>query len=218
MVAPPAPQSDLITVEQFLYLLEDGQKADLIDGVIYMASPDTSTSDKLADFLHRLLGGYCEVSNLGRVFGSRFAFILTPYRAPEPDIAVVRRERLHLVRELGMDGGPDIAIEIVSRDSRSRDYREKKQFYQEAGVTEYWLIDPIQRRAEFYRLVEGRYELVPFEQNRIFRSTALEGFWLDVEWLWQEPLPLVEEVMLDVGGEVYVRRLVERLQRRGFLA
>ncbi|MBI4530131.1 MAG: Uma2 family endonuclease, partial [Candidatus Latescibacteria bacterium] len=122
LIAPPTPQSDLITVEQFFCLVEDGQKADLIDGVIYMASPDTSTSDKLTDFLHRLLGGYCEMNDMGRVFGSRFAFILTPYRAPEPDIAVVRRERLYLVRESGMAGGPDIAIEIISRDSRSRDY------------------------------------------------------------------------------------------------
>lgn len=54
---------------------------------------------------------------------------------------------------------------------------------------EYWIIDPLQRRAEFYRLKDGQYHLVPLEQNRIFRSEILEGFWLDVEWLFADELP-----------------------------
>ena len=88
-----------------------------------------------------------------------------------------------------MVGGPDIAVEIVSRESRQRDYGEKKQLYADAGVSEYWIVDPLQRRVEFHRLHAGRYEPVPLEQNRIFRSVVLEGFWLDVEWLLTEPLP-----------------------------
>ena len=56
-------------------------------------------------------------------------------------------------------------MEIVSRDSRHRDYFEKKQLYQEAGTLEYWIVDPLQNRVEFYRLVEGRYELVPLEHQ-----------------------------------------------------
>ena len=50
-MASQGKAEDLITVEQFYALVEDGQKADLIDGVIYMASPDTLTSDQLAGFI-----------------------------------------------------------------------------------------------------------------------------------------------------------------------
>jgi len=67
---------------------------------------------------------------------------------------------------------------------------------------EYWLIDPLQRRAEFYRLHENCYELVPFERNRIFRSTAMEGFWLDVEWLFAEPLPKSYEKLQEILGNL----------------
>jgi Uma2 family endonuclease len=181
--------SDLVTVEEFFCLVPDGQKADLIDGVIYMASPDTRRSDRLGGWIKFLLQGYSVAKGLGEVYGSRFAFALSEFRAPEPDVAFVRTERLSLVEERRMVGGPDIAVEVVSRDSRQRDYGEKKQLYAEAGVTEYWIIDPLQQRVEFHRLQAARYALIPLEHNRIFRSAVLPGFWLDVEWLLAESLP-----------------------------
>jgi Uma2 family endonuclease len=194
--------SDLVSVEEFFCLVPDGQKADLIDGVIYMASPDTRRSDRLGGLIKFLLQGYAAVKGLGEVYGSRFAFELTEFRAPEPDVAFVRTERLTLVSDRRMMGGPDIAVEVVSRDSRQRDYGEKKQLYADAGVTEYWIIDPLQQRCEFHRLHEGHYELVPLEHNRIFRSAVLEGFWLDVEWLLAETLPneydLLQELVRSV--------------------
>ncbi|MFQ6043645.1 MAG: Uma2 family endonuclease [Candidatus Poribacteria bacterium] len=198
-----------MTVEQFYNLVEDGQKADLIDGVIYLDSPDSRISNQLTNFLSRIMGFYCEMKDLGEIFSSRFAFTLSETNAPEPDVAFVRRERLHLVHANGMKGGPDIAVEIVSRESRHRDYIEKKQLYQDAGVLEYWIIDPLQRRAGFYRLHENRYELVPLERNRIFRSTTMKDFWLDVftsftdafglrEWLFTEPLPKSFEIIQEI--------------------
>ena len=189
---------DLVTVEQFYRLVEDGQKADLIDGVIYLASPDSTRNNQIANFLGFLMLGYAELRGLGQVFASRFAFELTEFRAPEPDVAFVRNERLHLVHQTGMADGPDIAVEIVSRESRHRDYFEKKQLYQDAHVPEYWIIDPLQNRVEFYRLMEGRYELTPLENNRIFRSVALAGFWLDVEWLLTSPLPGAYEKLQEI--------------------
>jgi Uma2 family endonuclease len=97
-----------------------------------------------------------------------------------------------------MVGGPDIAVEIVSRDSRQRDYGEKKQLYAEAGVAEYWIIDPLQQRCEFHRLHVGRYALVPLEHNRLFRSAALAGFWLDVEWLLAKSLSNEYEILQEI--------------------
>lgn len=188
-MAKTYPEQDLVTVEDFFALVPDGQKADLIDGVIYMASPDTKRNDLIGGFIKFLMQGFSAVRGLGQVFGSRYAFEVSDIRAPEPDVAFVSNARLHLVEQSRMLGGPDIAVEIVSRDSRSRDYVEKKGLYLAAGVLEYWIIDPLQKRAEFYRLRDGQYHLVPLEHNRIFRSQALGGFWLDVEWLFADELP-----------------------------
>lgn len=189
---------DLVTVDEFFALVPDGQKADLIDWVIYLASPDTRRSDQIGGFIKFLMQGHSEAKALGQVYASRFSFELSAIRAPEPDVAFVRKERLHLVEERRMRGGPDIAVEIVSRDSRQRDYNEKKQLYAEAGVTEYWIVDPILQYVEFHRLVGARYELFPLENNRIFRSVALDGFWLDVDWLLADPLPNVYEKLQEI--------------------
>ena len=148
--------SDLVDYDTYRTLVEDGEKADLIDGVIYMASPDTRRNNTLNLFLANLIDGYTAARDVeGFTILSRFACKLSDYRAPEPDVGYVKPDRLHLVEERQMQGGPDIAIAIVSRDSRTRDYGEKRELYLDAGVTEYWIIDPLQSRVEFLGLGGG---------------------------------------------------------------
>jgi len=190
---------DLISVEEFYALVSDGRKADLIDGVIYTAPPDSRRANRLTGFLHRLLEGFLEARESGgEVYFSRFAFRLSDFSAPEPDVAYVAPQRVGLIGEGGMQGGPDIAVEIVSRESRQRDYELKRRLYEEAGVSEYWIIDPIQQRTEFLVLEEGRYRLAPLEQDRLFRSRALPGFWIDGDWLLADPPPPVSRCLGDI--------------------
>ena len=108
-------------------------------------------------------------------------------------------------------------VEIVSLESVGRDRGEKFYEYAQGRVPEYWLIDPQMEWADFYRLEGERYRRVFSGEEGEYYALALPGFWLRVEWLWQEPLLAVEEVLLEVGGEAYARRLIERLQRGGFL-
>jgi Uma2 family endonuclease len=199
MSAPAHVADDLVTVDEFYALVPDGQKADLIDGVIYMASPDSRRANKLTGFVYRLFQGFLEARNLGgEVFYSRFACRLSELCAPEPDVAYVRPERVSLVEEGGMRGGPDIAVEVVSRESRHRDYEDKRRLYEEAGIPEYWLVDPVQRRVEFLVLEDGRYRLAPLEANRLFRSRALPGFFIDVDWLLADLLPPATRCLEDI--------------------
>jgi Uma2 family endonuclease len=155
-----------------------------------MASPDTKRANAIGFFVAYLIDGYMTTKKLGGfTFISRFACKITEHRAPEPDVGYVCAKRLHLVQENHMDGGPDIAVEVVTRDSRSRDYGEKRELYESAGVMEYWIVDPLQRRVEFLRLQDGKYELVPLENNCIFRSQVVPGLWINIEWLLAKPVP-----------------------------
>ena len=179
-----------------------------------MASPDSTQQNLLGEFLVRLMKGYSEIHDLGEVFSSRFAFTLTPYQAPEPDVAFVSKDRLHLVHETGMRGGPDIAVEIVSKDSKNRDYEDKKRIYQSAGVLEYWIIDPIKKKATFYQLEEGKYTPVFLESGHLFHSKVLTGFSIDVEWFWMNPLPNIEDKILTyMGKERVLKNLIKEMKK-----
>jgi Uma2 family endonuclease len=152
MKQPSKTANGPITVREFYHLVADGQKADLIDGVIYIASPDKPDASDLTGFVDFLVRGYNDARRLGgRVFVSRAAFRLSRFRAPEPDVAFVRKGRRHLIAKREIKGGPDAAVEIVSHDSRQRDYVDKKRIYQAAGVTEYWIIDAMKKRVEFHK-------------------------------------------------------------------
>jgi len=90
-------------------------------------------------------------------------------------------------------------VEIASPESRLRDRGEKFAEYEAGGVREYWVIDPDERRADFYVLGEDdRYERRR-PQEGVYRSEVVRGFWLREEWLWREPLPPVLEVLQELG-------------------
>lgn len=70
----------------------------------------------------------------------------------EPDISVIcDSEKL---TERGCNGAPDFIIEIVSPSSRKMDYSKKMVLYQDAGVREYWIVDPEKQRTTVYHYEE----------------------------------------------------------------
>ncbi len=178
-----------VTVEEFVALLPDGQKADLLDGVIHMASPDAPEAAEVNIFLIEVLSPFVRGRKLGKIYGPRSAFRLSDTYAPEPDLAFVRTSRLHLWKRSYFQGPPDLAIEIVTADSVERDTVLKRRAFEEAGVGEYWLVDLVEKRCAFLRIADGRYREADLEAGTIFRSEALPGFWLDSRWLIGEELP-----------------------------
>src|SRR5215203_5678009 len=94
-----SPQATgLIDYETYRELVKDGEKADLIDGVIYMASPDTKLSNTLNGFLFQLISGFIDAREIdGFVFFSRFSCKVSEFRAPEPDVGYVGPDKVHLV-------------------------------------------------------------------------------------------------------------------------
>jgi len=182
------------TYEDFCALIREDQKADLIDGVIYMASPDNTDANDLFVWLITVMHGYVERKELGRVFGSRVACRLDDNNAPEPDILVVRNEHADRILRGGVEGSPDLAIEIVSPESIERDYKKKRQQYQRAGISEYWILDEEKKTVLLLRLsARGRYREVR-PRRGIFHSEILPGFYLDPDWLWREPRPFALDI------------------------
>jgi Uma2 family endonuclease len=193
-------KTSFVTFDDFCLLVGDGQKADLIDGVIYMASPDNTGANDLNGWLYMLVRMFVQENDLGNVYVSRVAFRLDDMNSPEPDIGFARKQRLHLVKRGSVDGPPDLAVEVVSPDSVERDYGKKRELYEQFGVEEYWIVDELEQRVTLLRRQKsGRFREVRPRQGRL-ESQVLPGFYLRPEWCWQDPLPsvkqLLEEMML----------------------
>ena len=187
---PIYDEEAIIDWEMFCAMVEDGQKADLIDGVIYMASPDSRRANSINVFLLTLMNLYLQRKDIGgEVYVNRFAYRMSDHNAPEPDVGYVCEDRLTLMEEGGMRGAPDIAVEIVAKESRERDWVTKRALYEKFGVREYWIIDHLQKKFEFLKLVRKRFVPMKLGGGHVFRSQVLPGFWLDVDWLLAKPLP-----------------------------
>lgn len=158
-----------------------------LDGRLVM-SPASDRHEDLFSFLMVLLRTFLEERRGGVVRGSRYPMRLDERWSPEPDLLVVREERRHLLLPQRLEGPADLVIEIASEGDPGLDVREKLPRYQKAGIPEIWLIDPFaQAVLSTVRSPDG-YRADRRRDGRL-ASEILPGFWLDVAWLWQEPLP-----------------------------
>lgn len=149
----PLPHKQSYTIND-IYSLPDGQRAELIDGHIYMMAPPSTRHQRISNYISteinlfiRSHGGNCEV------FAAPFAVFLKDENEQdnyvEPDISVIcDSEKLD---EKGCHGAPDWIIEIVSPSSKSMDYGKKQALYLSSGVREYWIVDPIRETVMIYR-------------------------------------------------------------------
>ena len=209
-----APRGKM-TYEEFLAWADEDTLAEWVDGRVVMASPASRRHQELAGFLSSILRTFVESQRLGVVLSAPFQMKLAQGR--EPDLLFVAQQHLDRLQETYLDGPADLAVEIVSRESVARDRGDKFYEYEAGGVPEYWLIDRDRQWAEFCRLEGERYRPAFSGDQGVYESEVIRDFWLRVEWLWQDPLPPAEDVLLEIGGEAYARRWIERLRRQGFL-
>lgn len=196
-LAPGLP--DTITFEEFLSAY-DGVHAEWVDGRVYVMSPGNTPQSRLTRFLGSAIQHWAEEKQLGEVFVAPATVRMLEGSAREPDVFFFSNEHLNRVHKTYMEGPPDLVIEIISPDSRVRDRGEKFYEYEQAGVPEYWLIDPDRKKVEAHRLgADATYEAVPLGNPPVLRADCLPGMWVLADWLWQEPLPRINDVQREWG-------------------
>lgn len=138
------------TVED-IWALPEGERAELIDGMWYdMASPSGTHQWIVSQLTTRLNNYISEKGGKCRVFPAPFAVYLNDNNRTylEPDISVLCD--MSKYTEDGIYGAPDLVIEVASPSTRNKDYGLKQFKYRNAGVKEYWIIDPEEQMLNVY--------------------------------------------------------------------
>lgn len=189
ILAEPA----LLSFEDFLEQY-DGVHCEWVDGKVELMSPVSNLHQKIDVFLLTLINFYVVKHDLGTVYNQTFPMRLPSRRSGrEPDILFVAKNREHLIHDTFVDGAGDFVVEIISPESVERDRFTKFAEYEAAGIGEYWIIDGWKKEILFYQLDEtGQYQQILPEAAGVYRSKMLPGFWINVAWLWENPLPLLK--------------------------
>lgn len=186
-----------ISYEEFLKWDGENSHVEWVNGEVIEMSPISDRHEDLSGFLKPLLRHFVEAHQLGIIRGEPFQMkpaLSLPGRAP--DFFFVANAHLDRLRNTYLEGPADLVVEIISPESRARDRGDKFFEYEAAGIPEYWLIDPVRQQAEFYQFNEnGIYRTVPLDQEGRYHSAVLPGLWLQVDWLWQTPLPPLLSVL-----------------------
>lgn len=196
----PVRQNSTMSYEEFLEWADEDTLAEWVNGEIMMSSPASYWHQNVVDFLVTVLRIYVETRRLGIICSSPFQMKLKP-AGREPDLIFLARQHLDRLKKTYLDGPADLVIEIVSPESVARDRGEKFYEYEAGGVREYWLIDPIRTWAEFYHLnQEGRYTTALAGKDGVYHALTIPGFWVRVEWFWQDPLPNALQALAEIIG------------------
>ena len=149
------------------YQLPDGERVELIDGVIYDMTAPT--------LIHQLITGqlYFLLMNLIEKLHASCIPFISPVDVRldqddrtmvEPDILVICSRENYTPKRL--EGAPDFVIEVLSPSTRNKDMYVKLYKYKNAGVREYWIVDPVQKRVIVYEFQkEDRVSVYSFRDR-----------------------------------------------------
>lgn len=153
--------SRIWTYDDLARLPDDGKRYEILDGDLVVSPSPSPDHQRALKRLFLMLQRQLEEQGIAEVFFGPMDAILSPQRVLVPDLMIVRRQRASIVRERGVEGAPDLAIEVMSTRP-ALDRVRKFGLYAKAGIAEYWLVDPIGETIEVYFLVEGEYQLAGY--------------------------------------------------------
>jgi Uma2 family endonuclease len=188
-----------LTFEEFVRLFGEDDDIELVDGMVVQRVAARDIHEDLQGWLSFVLRGYAEAKGLGIIRGSRTAVKITEHRGRLPDIVFVRKENAHIVQEDGIFGTPDLVVEIWSPGDRLSDMLAKEADYKSIGVLEIWFVDQQRRQVRVLRKGKEGYE-EKVKRRGVLKSEVVEGFWVNVEWLFKRPLPNVIDALQKILG------------------
>lgn len=164
---------------------DDDNRYEVIDGELYV-TPAPNRKHQHASFeLGYRIRSYLETHPLGTIYSAPIAVVLAETTGAQPDLVFVSHERAGILTDRGIEGVPDLVVEVLSPSTRGRDRGLKLRQYQAAGVPHYWIADPDAKIVEERVLgPDGYGEPAVFGDGDIFQPTLFPSLEIAVARLW----------------------------------
>jgi len=175
MLPQPAPPQVRLTYEDYQYLPSDGRRYELVEGELCVTPAPDPFHQTVSRRLQHALMAQLEDNGVAFVFNAPVDVILSETTVLEPDLVILRQSRKELISKRGIEGPPDVVVEILSPASRGQDRHLKRSTYAQYGIGEYWIVDPDIGLIEVH-VLEGRgYKLAArFDRASTLSSAAFD--------------------------------------------
>jgi Uma2 family endonuclease len=176
-IAQLFPLQGTWSVEEYL-ALDTNRLTEFTNGFLEVLPMPSLAHQHIVGYLYRLLFTFVASRNLGDVFFAPIRVRITNKRFREPDIVYVASEHADWQHEQNL-AGADLVIEVISPDNPERDTVQKREEYGNAGIPEYWLVDPRTNQITVLTLPENADVYVEhgiFSKGETATSVLLEGF------------------------------------------
>jgi Uma2 family endonuclease len=180
-----------LTYDDFVLFPDDGLRHELIDGEHYVTPSPNLKHQKVSGNLYLLIGAWLEQHAIGQIFYAPFDVVFSRFDVVEPDLLYLSNERAsEVLTSANVQGVPELVIEIGSPSTRKRDETIKRQLYDRAGVSEYWVVDPETDLVRVYRRGAEGFERpleLTAEREELLATALLPGLTLPLTRIFRAP-------------------------------
>ena len=136
------------TAEDYLDLGDMNTPCQLINGELIMSPAPTPLHQRVSKKLFKILDG--SSNSKGEVFYAPIDLFIDKTNVFQPDLVYISNLNASIISHRGIEGPPEIVIEIISPSNIFSDRNTKKKKYLTFGVKEYWIVDPANQTLEIY--------------------------------------------------------------------
>lgn len=180
------PRQGEWTEEAYFALPDSNRFIELDEGELVMPPPPSDLHQSINGKFYIELDRFVNQRKLGVVRISPLPVRLWEGKIREPDVLFLSNQHSSRRGEQFW-GPPDLVMEVISPSTRITDRRAKYQEYAQAGVNEYWLIDPRAKTVEVYFLQDNVYVAFgAYRTGETAKSKLLDGFTVNVKKLFAD--------------------------------
>jgi len=148
-----------LTVRDYELMPQGREILQLIDGDFYMTPAPIFKHQEVSKNIESEFIRFLDKNPVGKIIHSPLDFYVDRFNVVQPDLVYISKENYRIISERGIEGPPDIIIEILSPSTEEIDLNLKMDLYWRIGVREYWIVNIEKEEIQVYEIKEDSFKL-----------------------------------------------------------